>query len=184
MAISDRADFVCPLLPCLQHFKDLESCLRHLSDCSCFSDANYWCPFCSDKENFAAAGPSRRVHLRSPASRKSSRLKRATAFIKHFIRSRSMNRRAPKPSSKCSVELYLPYTTAALPDIGNCGVLCELEAQDRQSVELSGLCELEAQDRQPVELSGRLPSRRRWSVQSFANDATQAGCIEDFNCGK
>ena len=38
--------------------------------------------------------------------------------------------------------------------------------------------------RQRVELSGRLPSRGRWSVQSFANDAIQVGCIEDFNCGK
>lgn len=108
-AISSRGDFVCPLLPCLEHFENLEICLQHLLRCPHLSGASYWCPFCGDKESFAAPQlrqdddlssfwdnispvvprSSRDDTERSPALQKSqsSKLKRAiAALIKLFGR--------------------------------------------------------------------------------------------------
>lgn len=82
---------MCPLLPCLERFENLESCLRHLLDCPCLSGASYWCSFCWDKENFAVTGPSWDDQLRSPVWRKPSRLRTFIELVKSIVKSFSPN---------------------------------------------------------------------------------------------
>ncbi|MCJ1427305.1 hypothetical protein MMC29_005208 [Sticta canariensis] len=123
-AISNKGDFVCPLLPCLEHFENLEFCLQHLLHCPHLSGASYWCPFCKDRENFAAPQPSRDYDLSSSwdnktlvvpqSSRGSPALKKSTlSNLKRFIA--ALTKLFRRNSSKAARNDSVPHSSHELP---------------------------------------------------------------------
>lgn len=180
-ALSDKGDFVCPLLPCLEHFENLESCLGHLLRCPHLLGASYWCPFCWVPENFAAPQPSgdddfscfwnqqildvprpsRDNSLRSPALKKSSipKVKRAIAALtKRFGRNSS-------EASRSDTDLSQNNSEAARND----SVPDPYHEQQPEVPELSArrtICELEVPPRQRFELSTKRQTRGPSPVES------------------
>lgn len=193
-AISTKGGFVCPLLPCLERFKDLESCLQHLLVCPKLSQASYWCPFCQKEENFATLGPCRDGILKSPVSRKPSGLKRAIVFVKCFGRKSSISTRndqrlvlaksrhplPPAPSYYCQPqqsELSVKRQTRP-PELSyNCQPQQPELSVKRQTQprELSDIQIFELSALHQSELPNTPRIREQSSVEPSANDAPQVG---------
>lgn len=180
---------MCPLLPCLKHFESLDSCLRHLLDCSSLLGGHYWCPFCWDKENFANPGLIRSDNSRSPALKKSSRLKRAISFVKRFGRISSGPARISinigpfhnlsqpnKLSDRCQPQLLEEPELLEEPQLLDGSQILELPVTEFQVLELSGW-----RQSQLIELSVERETRGRSSVEYSANDAPQIETLEDSN---
>lgn len=162
---------MCPLLPCLEHFKNLESCLRHLLDCPKLSQASYWCPFCRKEENFAALGPCRDGNL-NPASREPSTLKRAIACVTRFGRKRTIATRNDQQSVHAESRRPLP------PEISNKRQtqLPELSCQAQQLPELPSEAPLfELSNRRESELSNTRRAKEQLPVEPSGNDSPQVG---------
>ena len=91
-----KEHLTCPLLWCRHRFESLASCLQHVSVCPWLSNAYYWCPQCQRAERFTADDLGPRLPPFVTTDRKSSKLKRAVTFFKHFGRRSSIHGQTPE----------------------------------------------------------------------------------------
>ena len=84
--------FICPMVGCEHEtFDNIQSCLQHIDTCPRLSDAWYWCPYCHEKENFAAPVSTSKYTIQE-SGRKKTKVERAVLFFKHFGVCRSSSR--------------------------------------------------------------------------------------------
>ena len=91
--VSDVSELcMCPLLWCRNKFESQASTVCHTSTCPWLPNACYWCPQCKKPERFWSSGktreaiPSQLMISSQMMRRKSSRMRKAKAFFKHFSR--------------------------------------------------------------------------------------------------
>ena len=85
--VSDVSEkHMCPLLWCRNRFEDSQSTVRHTSNCPWLPNACYWCPQCKKPERFWSSGKPREAVPSQLIRRKSSKMRKAKAFFKHFSR--------------------------------------------------------------------------------------------------